>query len=543
NVDILVAGPVQVGGGEILSLDVSVQNNNKTGLELVNLFVEYPDGTKSSLDMKTDLKRQTETLGDIPVYGYVKKNIKAVLYGEEGSKKQIKVSVDYRISGSNAVFEKDKIFDIEISSSPVSVIIDGPAEIQSGKDFVFKIGVTSNSNNLLKNISLKADYPPGFSFGDSNPKTISGNNIWSLGDLAVGDVKSITVSGRLEGQDSEEKVFKFSVGTADEKDSSNIGTIFTTLSQSLTIKKPFLDAKLVIGGESNDVFAVQAGQSIQTDIVWSNNLQTKVIDPEIKIKFSGNAVDKTSISSETGFYNSSLNEIVWNKTTDPANFTELSSGSNGRAGFRFSTALTSSLNPIKNPEITMTISIKGNQFAEPTTPQEISSVVSKKIRVVSNAKIIPRLVYSTGPFENSGPIPPKVEKETTYTVIWAITNPTNDISNAKVTSSLPSYVKWNNIVSPNLENITYDEANNIITWNVGSVAAKTGYTLPKREAAFQVTLTPTINQVGSSPNITNETTLEAVDSFAGASVKDVKNALGIRLNESFINQANDKVVE
>lgn len=545
NVDILIAGPVQIGGGEVLSLDVSVQNNNKTGLELVNLSVEYPDGTKSATDMKTDLRRQSENLGDIPVYGYSKKNIKAVLYGEEGSKKQIKVSVDYRISGSNAVFQKDKVVEIEISSSPVSIIVDSPGEIQSGKAFALKVGITSNSNNSLKNLIMKADYPPGFSFNNSDPKTSFDNNIWTLGNLNVGDVKSFLINGYLEGQDSDEKVFKFSIGTADENNPKIVATNFNTYSQSLTIKKPFLNVGLMIAGETADIFPVQAGQVVKADLIWSNNLQTKIIDPEISIQLDGVALDKATVSPERGFYNSSLNQIVWNKNTDFENFTELAPGSSGRVSFSFVPSLSqiSSLNPLKNPEISLNISIKGNQFAESTTPQEISSSISKKIRIISNAKISPRAVYSTGPFINTGPIPPKAEKNTTYTVYWTITNPSNDLSGVKVTSSLPSYVKWNNAVSPNSENLTYDSSNNIITWDAGYVSARTGYSLPKREAAFQVTLTPTISQVGSSPYLTNEVVLEGMDSFAGISVKDVKNALGIKLSDTLINADTSRVVE
>ena len=60
DVSINVVGPISVGGGEKLALDVLIQNNNADPIELVDLGVDYPEGTKSARAMVTDLKRERE---------------------------------------------------------------------------------------------------------------------------------------------------------------------------------------------------------------------------------------------------------------------------------------------------------------------------------------------------------------------------------------------------------------------------------------------------------------------------------------------------
>src|ERR1035437_4014457 len=50
NIDILVSGPVSIAGGDNLSLDIEVKNNNNVNLQAVDLHIEYPDGTKNADD-------------------------------------------------------------------------------------------------------------------------------------------------------------------------------------------------------------------------------------------------------------------------------------------------------------------------------------------------------------------------------------------------------------------------------------------------------------------------------------------------------------
>ena len=48
-------------------------------------------------------------------------------------------------------------------------------------------------------------------------------------------------------------------------------------------------------------------------------------------------------------------------------------------------------------------------------------------------------IINGGTFTNTGPIPPKAEAETTYTVTWAVTNPLNNLTDVRVSAILPSY--------------------------------------------------------------------------------------------------------
>jgi hypothetical protein len=140
--------------------------------------------------------------------------------------------------------------------------------------------------------------------------------------------------------------------------------------------------------------------------------------------------------------------------------------------------------------------------------------------------------YYTGPFANSGPVPPKVGQETTYTILWSLKGNSNDLSNVKVAAYIPTYVRWLNAVSEsNKEEIEFNENNNMIIWNVGDLTAGTGAVSPAKEIAFQVSFIPNPNQVGSAPVLVESAKVEAYDNFVGDSLKTASPSVNINLTQ------------
>src|SRR3989344_2707006 len=93
NVDINITGPVSVAGGEILPLEIRVTNQNNADLETADLIIDYPEGTRQAEDMTVSLRRYREALGTIEKGGSATKKVQAVLFGQEGDVKNLKISV------------------------------------------------------------------------------------------------------------------------------------------------------------------------------------------------------------------------------------------------------------------------------------------------------------------------------------------------------------------------------------------------------------------------------------------------------------------
>src|SRR6185436_16614987 len=88
--------------------------------------------------------------------------------------------------------------------------------------------------------------------------------------------------------------------------------------------------------------------------------------------------------------------------------------------------------------------------------EELNNFESSTIKIISDVGYTAKAFHYSGPFKNSGPISPQVGKETTYTIVWTLSNTANNISKAVLRSSIPSWVRFTGSVSPAGQDLTYN---------------------------------------------------------------------------------------
>src|SRR3989344_2267751 len=164
NIDVVVNGPVTIAGGDKATFNIQVNNKNNIKLQSVDLVVDFPVGTVEAGDVSKELKEYREFMDDIVPGGVGQKTVDAVIYGEENTKKEIIIEISYKVAGSNAVFKKQKTYDVLISSSPLSLSVSSFKEITAGQEFDMTVTLASNSEEIIKNLLLKATYPFGYAF-------------------------------------------------------------------------------------------------------------------------------------------------------------------------------------------------------------------------------------------------------------------------------------------------------------------------------------------------------------------------------------------
>ena len=530
NIDIEIQGPASISGGKELSLQIAITTKNNVSIKLADLLVEYPDGTRSASDISKSLPRYRETLGTLASGEVIQKTVKAILLGSKDTQQNIKITVEYRIDGSNAIFFTEKMYDVTLISAPLSLSVLGFDEITSGQEVDFTVIIASNSNTVIKDALLSVEYPFGFGFISASPEPSFTDKVWSLGDIQPEGKRTIKLHGIIVGEDEEERTFRFSAGVASEHDEKELEVAFTSYMKSVTIKKPFIGVALALNGDQSLEYVSGIGNEIRADITWANNMPVRVADGEIKVKLSGAPLDKFSISADRGFYNSSDNTITYSRETNDA-LASLEPGEQGRVTFSFSSLGLSSGSIFKNPEIILEISIKGKRVSENQVPQEINSSITRTIKLASNLLLTSRAVYFVGPFTNTGPIPPVVEKETTYTIIWTINNSSNIVDDTKVVATLPSYMRWIGQINPSSEAVTFNPIGGQITWDAGSIKPKSDIASSgQKEVAFQIAFLPSISQIGRVPILVNEQTLTGLDRFTEINIGSIKKALTTRLS-------------
>lgn len=521
NILINIEAPLAVAGGEPFETKFTVTNNNQIAIEAATLFVEYPAGFYSVTD-NAEIPRISKNLGVIAPGQSITSSINTLLYGEDNTNKEPTVTLEYRTAGSNAVLKKVKTYLIKIASSPVNIKLQVPKEVTSGQEVDLIMDITSNSKDPISALVVSAIYPSGFVFESAVPSPTYNTNTWSITGLAPQEKRTIKIRGVIEGQENEEKVTKISVGTQSVKDERIIGVVYNATSESSTIMMPVLGIDLVVNNNKTQNNVASLGKGVKVDIAWQNNNPTKISDAVIEVKLKGGVLDRYSLyASSGGFYRSIDNTIVWDKTGD-RDLSSMDPGAKGVVSFSFSPISlgVDAAQLIKNPQIIFEVRARAFRVSETSAAEEISTFATRSVKFETDLRLLARGLYFSGAFTNIGPIPPKADRETTYTIALTVRNSSNSVSSAVVKTTLPIFVKWLNQVSPDGEGIAYNENTREVVWNVGRVAP--GGT---RDAAFQVSLLPSVSQINSAPYLVGDILLSGMDDFTKTEVSDKKPAV------------------
>ena len=540
NITINIGGNSFTPGGDELPLQVEVVNKNPTDLELADLYVAYDKGGDSSGGAQ--YVNELNSIGTVNAGKTAKKNVFVKLYGGEGTTQNIDFTLQYRIHGSNAIFIKKTSFPVTISSAPIALSVDIPKNVTPNQSISFKVHVQSNAKTTVSGVLLHIDYPNGFKFAFATPSAKAFNNVWDLGDLEPGEKYDLTVTGIVYGNDGEDRAFHVSVGSASASDNTVIGLTYNSLAQIVTLVKPFISASLAINGSSSDTVAVPSASTVDVTVDWSNNLPTLVTDAQIVVTLSGNAFDPTKVNSSKGFYDSVKKTITWDRTND-TDLASIQPSDHGSVDFTFDVpSLISGSGIVNTPTVNMSVSIAGKQPDIGGAVSQVTDFESKKAVVSSDLGFSVDAFYKNGIFTNSGPIPPKANTPTTYTVVWTITNSANTLADATASATLPTYVDWMNSFYPTNDGLSYDDSTRTITWNMGQVVSGTGFSGGSRTVSFQVRLNPSISQVGSVPKLVLDTSVNAKDTFTGDTLSTTKPAISTRLqNDSGFPYDGEKV--
>lgn len=174
---------------------------------------------------------------------------------------------------------------------------------------------------------------------------------------------------------------------------------------------------------------------------------------------------------------------------------------------------------MSNPSIIIDVSISGKQDILGYETKELKNSNSNIIKIISDVGFANKALYYSGPFANTGPIPPEVGKETTYTIVWSLSNSSNSIVKGIVRSSLPSWIRFAGPISPANEDLTYNSSTRELVWNVGNINKGVGITSASREVSFRIAFSPSLSQINTSPIIINNALLTGYDDFANVDIR------------------------
>ncbi|MEK7642896.1 MAG: hypothetical protein AAB372_00365 [Patescibacteria group bacterium] len=515
NISISVEGGEEIVAGRKVAWRVTYKNGNKTPLENAVLVFEFPNGTQPVVGefSKTGLKREKRELQTLGPEAVSEEIFQGIVFGPKDSIVGGRVSLEYRPQDSSARFSKDVTYESKIYATSLGIQFDIPQGLQGGQQAEIKLHVTSSAENVFRGMYVMVEYPDSFEYADASPAPEQGNNVWKIGDLPASGEFIVTLRGKIKPSENPE-TFHARVGLYDRAQDSWIA--FNTVSETYAVNSSLLSVAVGLSQGEQEPGVVTAGDELRGTVRWRNNLPVAVHNVEVEVVLDGKALDLRRLSSTLGEYDQSRNALRWVPGRVPA-LSVVEPGASGE--FDFGILLLKDI-PITSPSdkdfvITLKSRIHTTEVPSGYQGVDLSGVFEKAYKVATRARFVQNGYYFGQSIQNTGPLPPRVGLETTYTVVWSIANAYSDLKNVEVKATLPSYVSWKNVVVPSQERLQYKQTTGELVWLPGTIPAGTGYVNQPREVTFQIGIKPSLPQVDSTPQLISAASFRAEDSFTG----------------------------
>jgi Domain of unknown function DUF11 len=513
NISLALSGGATVGGSETYSFQASVTNQNDVAVESAALVLKYPSGSRSTGEPAKNIFEERIDVGTLNPGEAKNIPLQVAIFGKENDEKQIEASFEYKIIKSDGTFYKvAEPLRFRITSSPIILQVSSIGKVAAGQSVEVVLTVKSNSSKPLKDILVSASYPNGFSFKQSKPDPIYNQNTWKIDELLPEQSQKITLTGTITGLTEEKFAINFSAGAAQTDNQYIVGSVLAEAQTEFSIESPFIAVDIAIDGDSDRSVVLEEGGPSGVEINIKNTLEESVYDLVVEVVPGGNALETASIQSQSGYYDSNKQVVRWDVANNP-NFVQVLPGASRSLGF--------TILPNENKTTAafdLTVNVYARRIAEQSAQEQLIGTVTAEAKYASAASL------SNQGNHVLGPIPPTVGQVTTYLVTLVAEAGGNDITNATINTSLPTYVEWQNEYS-GPGTLDYNTVSKQIEWKAGDIKANT-----KKELTFSISILPSVSQVGTVPVLVNRQTLRAIDRFTNTPLTANANRIDAELS-------------
>lgn len=524
NIDMTADVTPFIEGGEATPLVLTVRNRNLSTLEEVKVTLLYKQGS-SSQDEQEKVQEKRD-IGDILSNEYKRQDFSVVLYGAEAESRDITLKLEYGVPGSNAVFTKLVVVPVVLKTPPISVNVEGPSAISIGQNGVYKFVVRNNSATTSLPSFLQITLPNTFTLVDSSESPIARTTSWSIPALSSGEASTISITGSLTGKEGEVATIQAKVGK--EGDSPRtLGIVYASQIKDIRLRSSPLSVGMKLMSDKGGEDSLRYSDTTRFEIEYKNSGTQILEDVSIVLRLEGDAIVYSDVNPTSGYYDSIAKTITWDKATFP-DLAVLAPNSQGYVQVFMPTVSRGN----NTPKLTARLTASGSSSAA----DDVVATLTKTWAVQGSATLVASTKYKNSSLSNTGPIPPRANIDTTYSIALNV-SAQNALSSAKVSFTLPVYVTWKN-TSTDGSRFSYDSKTRTVTWNIGAMKENEIAT-----GEVSLSVKPSQSHVGQSPPITSGVILEADEADSRARIKTTLTPLTTKITGEEWNVNPSLVVE
>lgn len=476
----IAPAPLVAGSGSTISF----RYTNQTGETLSNaqLRVEIPAGFVLQDDTlaPSDDQSVLVDLGTIDIDEIGSTKIRGVFLGTEET--HVSTTLTFRRPEKNRTGEKTTEFSFVAETSALTATLDLPDRFVAGQPIEGRIRWSYGGDLSLPGLRLALAVPDTFTLTD--PTT---TGIFDIDGLAPNTSGELSFRGFFTDPEQEE-VFHLTPFVLAG------GTQFAQLTQTVRIEQipPQLSVTHTIDGP------LYPGSTNPVTITWKHIGDT----PVHNVSFN--------VAAPHPFFGSSTTATRSPETIEP--------GTSGTA----TVSLIVRPTPVGTTEdlARMETRIQTNYTIKDGVDQRVQAQngpVDVLVATPASVRTFGRYHMPSGDQIGRGPTPPIVGERTTYWIFWSIKDTISPLTGTRVTGTLAPSVQFTGRQSVSGgAPIVFDPQTREVFWQIPETIHPSEKTVG---GAFEVAITPTPEQGGTSPLILTSTTLQSRDVRSGAFIQ------------------------
>ena len=549
SIELNLTGQQSIASGDEVIYILEYKNIEKVALRNVEMILRYPDGFEfdSATPEPTNDFNSSWKIGDLTKGQKGKIEIKGRIIGEVGSLKTINITASFQPENFSSSFKEATSFSSQITSSILEIELDGPEQILTEKKTTYTIKYRNTSDQDLENIQILVLYPQNFVFQESEPEPFSReedarnlNNKWIVETLAKNQEGEIEITGGyLTDDEISEANFTVQIGFLDSESEE------FSLQQEQTLKTKLigqnLTTNLIINGSSQDQ-PINFGQTLTYSIIYKNLGQQELDDVEITAFIDSDVLDWDTLDDKNlGIVEGK--KIIWNKN-QISELDLVRPIDEGSIDFSIQVKPADDIDldetslRVKS-KVKVTLAKIGELEAEDLEIEsnEINSNINTDIQLKAEGRYFNDDNIPVG----TGPLPPVVGQTTTFRIYWAIANSLHEVNDVTVSTVLPKGIEWADKYLVGAGAINYSIKDKVVTWSINRISPNK--TFDEVDAWFDVSVTPTPQQVKKLLILTDQAVLAATDKVTESEISKIGKAVTSNLEDDPIGGGRGLVVD
>ncbi len=511
-----IEGPTAVRSGMDATYAITVDNDNATRLRDVVVRVQY---TPSFMVTPTDAVRVEGTQAVFAIGTMAPREKKVVhvqgRFADVGSDiLYIAATVRAVPVSRGAPVERTQRIGLR-ADMPLVLTVDAQRDVASGTIVEYIVRYSNEGDASSENLTLVADLPDGFVMHEAVPAaTEDGAPRWMIGVLAPRTEGVVRIRGTISGERDDVKPAAFRLMRGD-REVARAEWIVRIAPLPLVVTQSVNNA--------TQSYVARAGEALRYTITYRNTSDVGMRDAVVRVAFTDRVVDFAKLrTGGKGQVLPTERAIVFRAADDPR-LALLAPGDSGTITFSVPVRTDLPVRSDRDKDFTI-VTVATIDSPDVPTPIHGNKTVSSntlRVKVASPVQFTVEGFYDDYAIKNTGPAPPVRSIKTTYTIRLSVTNASSVLRNARVEAFLPTHVKWEGVTLPESEMIQFNPRTHKVVWELGEVKNGVGFFRKKREVRFQISVTPTADQVGRYITLINAPVFTAHDTFADVPVRIV----------------------